>query len=248
MKEGDETGIITRTTKEKVINWFYPPRCPVCNGVLWEKGLKCHSQCYSKLLIIGDRFCTKCGKSIQDETAEFCVDCSKKKHVFTQGRAVYEYKNEIKNSIYNYKYKNKREYASFYAEEIEKYLGDWIRLISPDALIPVPLHTSKLRSRGYNQAEIIAKKLGEKMNIEVCENLVIRSKNTVPQKELSDNKRKKNVKKAFKLCENIVKLRIVMIIDDIYTTGATMDAISEALIEAGVEKIYCISLCIGKGF
>lgn len=208
----------------------------------------CHGDCYKKLLIIGDNFCAKCGKSIENDRAEFCVDCRKKNHSFTQGRAVYEYKNEIKNSIYNFKYNNKREYVDFYSEEVVKHLGKWIDYISPDALIPVPLHQSKQRLRGYNQAELLAEKIGEKLNIPVYENLLIRSKKTVPQKELSDNNRKKNVKKAFKLCQNIVQLDKVVIIDDIYTTGATMDAISEVLIEAGVEKIYCISLCIGKGF
>ncbi len=79
-------------------------------------------------------------------------------------------------------------------------------------------------------------------------NLLIRSKNTIPQKELSNNNRKKNMKKAFKISENIVKLDVAMVIDDIYTTGATMDAAAEVLLDAGFKKIYCLSLCIGDGF
>lgn len=232
----------------RVVDCLYPPRCPVCGDVLWEKGLRCHTACRGKLRYVGKYFCVKCGKTIHSREEEYCADCGRIKHHFTQGRAVYEYKEDIKDSIYRFKYKNKREYADFYAEEIEERLGDWIRNVRPDCLIPVPLHPTKQRARGYNQAELITRKLSEKLNIPIRDNLVIRCKNTVPQKELSDNKRKKNVKKAFKISQNIVELEVAMVIDDIYTTGATLDAISKVLKEAGVKEIYCLSLCIGKGF
>ncbi|MBR4807989.1 MAG: ComF family protein, partial [Lachnospiraceae bacterium] len=120
--------------------------------------------------------------------------------------------------------------------------------VSPRVLIPVPLHPSKQRARGYNQAQLLAAGLSECISVPMADNLIYRVKKTTPQKELSDNYRKKNMKKAFKMAENIVKLDVVMVIDDIYTTGSTMDAISECLLEAGVKEIYCLSLCIGNGF
>ena len=192
--------------------------------------------------------CKKCGKSLLDTTEEFCGDCLTSEHFYDRGRAVFQYKNEIKYSIYNFKYKNKREYSQFYLEEIDKTCGDWIRNVAPDVLVPIPLHPHKQRARGYNQAEEIARKMGEFYCIPVADNLLYRVVNTIPQKELSDNNRKKNMKKAFKISENIVELDIAMVIDDIYTTGATMDEVSKLLRRAGFKKIYCLSLCIGDGF
>lgn len=115
-------------------------------------------------------------------------------------------------------------------------------------LVPVPLHPSKQRARGYNQAELLASCLSEYTSIPMANDLIYRVKKTTPQKELSDNYRKKNMKKAFKMAENIVKLDVAMVIDDIYTTGSTMDAMSACLLEAGFKEIYCMSLCIGNGF
>ena len=126
--------------------------------------------------------------------------------------------------------------------------GGWIERVSPDVIIPVPLHPTKQRSRGYNQAQLLASCLSEYISVPMANNLIYRVKNTRPQKELSDNHRKKNMKKAFKMAENIVKLDVALVIDDIYTTGSTMDAMSACLLEAGVKEIYCLSLCIGDGF
>ncbi len=204
--------------------------------------------CRENIRYITEPYCMKCGKSIDDDSGEYCLDCRKSEHLFSAGRAVFRYRDDIKKSIYNFKYKNKREYAPFYVDEIIRSLGSWIDNIAPDAFIPVPLHPKKQRQRGYNQAELIARELGERLNIPVADDIIFRTKQTVPQKELSDDLRKKNMKKAFKIGENIVKLNVVIVVDDIYTTGSTMDAISACLLEAGVQKIYCLSLCIGDGF
>ena len=230
------------------MDMIYPRICPLCNEVLWEKDVRVCGKCRDEIEYITQPFCMKCGKSIDDEEGEYCSDCRRHEHLFTAGRAVFQYKNDIRRSIHGFKYKNKREFAPFYGEEIEKCLGRWISSVAPDALIPVPLHRKKQSQRGYNQAELIADEVGRRFSIPVVNDLVYRVKRTVPQKELSDDLRKKNMKKAFKLAENIVKLDVVMVIDDIYTTGSTMDAISEVLKDGGVNEIYCLSLSIGNGF
>ena len=118
----------------------------------------------------------------------------------------------------------------------------------PDALIPVPLHKSRMRKRGFNQAALVAERMGERLGIPVEEKLLIRVKKTSPQKELNDSARRENLKNAFQLCGNDVKLKRVVLIDDIYTTGSTLDAAAAALLAAGVEKVYFLSICIGRGF
>ena len=90
--------------------------------------------------------------------------------------------------------------------------------------------------------------MGERLGIPVEEKLLIRLKKTSPQKELNDSARRENLKNAFQVCGNDVKLKRVVLIDDIYTTGSTLDAAAAALLASGVEKVYFLSICIGRGF
>ena len=90
--------------------------------------------------------------------------------------------------------------------------------------------------------------MGEKMNLPVEKRMVKRIRNTTPQKELNDVERKINLKKAFQLVPNIVKYRKILIVDDIYTTGSTIDAVAEVLLQAGVDEIYFLCISIGEGF
>ena len=125
-------------------------------------------------------------------------------------------------------------------------IRDCIRAWKPDALVPVPVHYTRKRERGYNQAEVLAKVIGGKMGIPVEGRLVRRVRKTLPQKLLGDRERQNNLKRAFKIDRNDVKLKTVIIIDDIYTTGSTVDACAAVLKCAGVKKVYFITAAIGK--
>mgnify|MGYP000172893683 CR=1 FL=1 len=169
------------------------------------------------------------------------------KTLFSQGKAVFVYQGEIRQSMYRFKYSNKREYADFYAKEAVRIYGDWIRRKQIEAIVPFPC-TFEGKGRGYNQAAVFARTLGEKMNLPVEKRMVKRIRNTTPQKELNDVERKINLKKAFQLVPNIVKYRKILIVDDIYTTGSTIDAVAEVLLQAGVDEIYFLCISIGEGF
>lgn len=192
--------------------------------------------------------CKKCGKPIAGEEAEYCADCGKREHAYLRGRAVFEYNRLMKASIARFKYHNRLEYADFYAEEMLKNLGRELRSWQPDALIPIPLHKSRMRKRGFNQAALVARILGRRLGIPVEEKALIRQKKTSPQKELSDRERRANLKQAFQPGEIRPEWRTVVLVDDIYTTGSTMDAAARILRSAGVEKVYFLSICIGRGF
>jgi len=228
------------------VQMIYPLRCPVCDDIVIPFGEKICPACAKKLRYITSPRCMKCGKSLSDEEEEYCFDCREKRHLFTQGRALYDYES-IAGSIYRFKYGNRREYAAFYGEEIGRYLGDYIRRIRPDALIPIPLYPAKKRKRGYNQAQLLAKEAGRHTGVPVCDDVLIRVKNTTPLKKLNPSERQNNLKRAFLIKGNVVKLKVVILIDDIYTTGSTMNAAAAVLKEAGVEKIYFITLACGKG-
>ena len=105
-----------------------------------------------------------------------------------------------------------------------------------------------MKKRGYNQAELIANELSQMTHIPVDSDILKRVVNTTPQKELNDKERAKNLKNAFQVNEYIVQYKKIVLVDDIYTTGATLDACAKALKEAGAEKIYFVAACIGTGF
>lgn len=228
-----------------VLDLLYPPRCPVCDKVVLPGSGICDG-CKKKVQPVGAVVCLKCGKKISDSTKEFCWDCSRKSHSFAQGKAVWVYERGIKASLYRFKYQNRREYAAVYAGEIAKEYGTWIRQQRIQGILPVPLHRKRKSKRGYNQAEILAKELGRLLELPVYTDILIRTKDTKPQKLLNDAERKNNLKKAFKTAKNVVKLEYILVVDDICTTGSTLDAVAEVLLGAGALKVYACCVSIGS--
>ena len=228
------------------LSLLYPRRCPVCDVPVkpWN-ALVCR-ECETALSYIKPPRCMKCGKHVGDDGKEYCADCTAHVHLYDSGRALFSYQS-VSSSIARFKYHGRREYASFYAACMADVLGNFIRDCMADALIPVPLHRSRKRVRGYNQAEVLARELSALTGIPVCSDLIGRVKKTIPMKELPASGRQNNLKRAFKILRNDVKLSTVIIIDDIYTTGSTIDAMSSELKKAGVERIYFMSLAIGRG-
>ncbi len=127
-----------------------------------------------------------------------------------------------------------------------RHLRGFFENCRPSCLIPVPVSAAKLKKRGYDQAEVLASAISENTGIPVLKNYVIRCRDTLPMKELSRNERMKNLRGAFKITAHDVKCRSVMIVDDIYTTGSTMDALAAVLKEEGVEVVYFVTLAAGS--
>lgn len=196
-------------------------------------------------------FCMRCGKPVDDNT-EFCMDCTGKEGSFICGRAVFVYNKYMQKSMADFKYHGRAEYAKFYAKEMFEKYGDWIKSISPDALIPVPVHEDRKLKRGYNQAKLIAALLGQMTGVQVIDNMLVRKKNTNPQKGLSNKERRKNLYNAFDIVkesrELYQKINCVIIIDDIYTTGSTIEECSYILKSVHINNIYFLCTCTGKGY
>lgn len=235
-----------RSAADAVVTLLYPRRCPVCDEPVgpWD-ALIC-TECAPRLTYVKPPRCFKCGKHIGHREKEYCGDCAAHPHLFDSGRALFSYRS-VSSAIARFKYRGRREYADYFAACIQEQLGDFIRSCQAEALVPVPLHISRLKKRGYNQAQVLAEALSARTGIPVCADLIERAVKTVPMKDLSAAERQNNLKKAFKIRRNDVKLGIIIIIDDIYTTGSTIDAMSRELRKAGVERIYFITLAVGRG-
>ena len=227
---------------------LYPKRCVACDKVLLkiEKEVGFCRQCQPKIRLATNQVCMKCGGPILDNRKEYCNTCNKMHHYFNQNKALYEYTGEMKNAMYRFKYSNRRCYGKVFANHAVKMYGGWIRKNGIQAIVPVPMYSIKKKYRGYNQAEVFAKALSEVTGIPIADKIIRRDSDTTAMKQLNSLKRKKNLLNAFSLQENVVQFRKVLIVDDIYTTGTTMDEVTKVLKQGGIQEVYGMSICIGQ--
>ena len=130
---------------------LFPRRCPVCGGIVLPKGDLICPGCMTKLSWVRRPVCKKCGKEVLDETIEYCYDCTRHKRSFDYGLSLINYDETASHSMARIKYNNRREYLDFYSEAMVRKMGKRIRFMDGDALIPVPVHPSRRRERGFNQ-------------------------------------------------------------------------------------------------
>ena len=230
-----------------LIDALFPRRCPVCGDIVMPKGSLICPPCVPRLSFVKGPVCQRCGKEIMSDTQEYCADCARRKRSFEYGAALLNYNETASRSMAAVKYKNKREYLDYYAQESVRRCGPLLRSMKAGALIPVPIHPKRLRTRGFNQAEVLARKLGEALSLPVCAGILERSRNTEPQKELRASERLRNLEKAFCVRGECELPHSAILIDDIYTTGSTIGAGARALKKAGMERVYFFALCIGQG-
>lgn len=235
------------------LNILFPARCPVCGDVqeLNATAGICKS-CYRQLPFVTEPCCKHCGKPIADGQAEFCYDCKKKKSSLTEGTALYVYTERMKKAMAQFKYGGSQVDGDVYGKELWKHRGGKLLAWRLDCIIPVPLHRRRQWFRGYNQAELLAEKLSEAMNVPVLADCLERKRYTRPQKGLDDRTRLKNVKGAFGWKEDAagesVRGRNVLLVDDIYTTGATLESCGDILRRQGAKNVYFACLCIGRDY
>lgn len=193
-----------------------------------------------------------CGRPLGDPNPykEYCYDCIGKGYAkesnIEQGKSLCLYKGPAKQMMYRFKYSNKQEYASFFAKEACNKYATWMKQRGIDVIVPVPMYRRKQRIRGYNQAECFAKQLSQRTGIPMDKKLVYRTQDTAPQKGLNAKERRNNLKNAFQKGEFVVQYSCAMVVDDIYTTGSTAEAVARELKKMGVRQVYLLTICIGE--
>ena len=233
--------------KETILNILFPRRCPVCGEIVKSAGSLICPSCFQELSFVKSPVCKKCGKEIVNETMEYCEDCMSHRHVFEYGVALVNYDETARRSMVQIKYKNKREYLDFYGTAMALRYEKAIGRMQVDAIVPIPIHKSRRRKRGFNQAEVLADVMAERLKLPVEPGMLVRTKKTLPQKELSAMDRLRNLSGAF--CAGTIPdgVRSVLLVDDIYTTGSTIEACARALKAAGIERIYFAVICMTGG-
>ena len=164
------------------------------------------------------------------------------------GRSLWIHQKPVSDAIYRLKYHDCRCFARPFAWEMWKRFEWQIFRWEIDVMIPVPIHDKRRRKRGYNQAELLAEALSEFSGIPMDPDVVIRVKNTHAQKNVSGRERAKNLQDAFLPGTSTGQYRNALIIDDIFTTGSTISAVTEQLLLQGIINVYFITISIGQGF
>lgn len=232
-----------RQAKEAMLGLLYPRRCPVCFEIVAAKGKLVCPECRGKLRYLQEPLCKGCGAQLAKEEQEYCHNCRQHPKSFAAGISLFQYAS-VSRALLAFKYKDKREYADFFAWELAGKYGTAILQWKPDALIPVPLHPLRRLGRGYNQAEVLAKRLGALLGLPVRSDVLRRVRYTNPQKRLPDSQRRANLQAAFHASP--ADLQTVVLIDDIYTTGSTAEACTRALRSAGIKTVYVVTVAGGQ--
>ena len=165
---------------------------------------------------------------------------------FQQGLGIFSYSTLLQNSLFQLKYGKRQEYSAVRSmvssphtiprEKIEKW--------KIDIIMPIPLHPRRLEKRGYNQVRCACRGIGKRSLIPVDEKNLKRRKNTKPQKELNHRERQKNMKNAF-IVRKKLKEENILLVDDIYTTGSTIEEAAKELKKAGAQNIFFLTIAIG---
>jgi len=225
-----------------ILELVFPNRCIVCEDIINFGINKCVCNNCKDLfeLITGPR-CNKCSRPI--ESGFICRDCANKKIYFEKNFSVFVYKDLIQDLIIRFKFRNHPAIGKGLAKIISENINqNWF--LKKNIIIPVPIHKTRKRKRGFNQAEIIAKYLAKKFNLEIKSNGLKRIKNTKPQWMLDHDERENNLNNAFWADKNLIKNKNIILIDDIFTTGSTINKCAEVLKLSGASCVYSLTVAI----
>ena len=221
------------------IDLIYPRTCFSCNCSIEHPRQYLCPDCENKMEPVKE-FCEKCGSY---PVKNLCNHCSDNNYSFSRARSVYKFGKEVQVLVHNLKYNEFSGIARFFARKMAEYINSMELFNRIDLICPVPLHKVKKRERGYNQAELISKKLSDILNIRHLPHLIKRKKYTETQTSLSKRERKNNVKNAFRISNKYnIADKNILLIDDVFTTGATVNSISNLLKHNGVGKIYVLTI------
>ena len=220
---------------ELAVDSFFPRRCVGCGKV---GGFLC-PQCLGKLPRILPPLCPNCGRP--QASGIVCPSCWQRQTEIDGIRSPFRFDEVIRNAIHELKYRNLRAISPCLAELLAAYLKS--NPLPGEALICVPLHPRRLRERGYNQSSLLARELGRHIDLPVIEDCLIRVKQAQPQVRTVDvEERRRNVADAFVCRDEKVSGRQIILIDDVCTSGATLESCAAALKSKDATSVWGLTL------
>lgn len=229
-----------------VMDFVFPRICSVCGSPFdseEEPGICPH--CLSQIKYIESPFCSLCGKPFHSEiiTEHLCGDCLTRKRYFSKARSVGYYDGVLRKATHLLKYKLKNHLALSLGHMMVQHVQYCFNDLAYHSIMPVPLHPARLRERGFNQALFLARSVSRTYTIPLDGYTLTRKRWTKPQVGLSERDRKDNVRSAFMIVKrDKVADRNILLVDDVYTSGNTVEECSKTLIQAGANRVDVLTL------
>lgn len=231
----------------RILDFILPTSCSFCNDPVGDSGIPFFcSACWADFSPIRGPVCPRCGRpfdspeTLSHSPDHACLACRRELPLFDQALSVGHFEGSLREAVHQFKYRPCRS--------LGKPLGEWmaanVRLVTDiDIVMPVPLHAGRLKERGFNQALLLAHRMSEAHRIPLSRDNLFRVRHTRPQVELSGAERIRNVAGAFALRQpGEVADRRVVLIDDVFTTGATMNECAAVLKRAGAAQVTAFTL------
>ena len=221
--------------KGKFIDLVFPPRCVGCG----KDGAFICSPCCGTIARLTPPLCPMCSKPLLQE--DYCPSCRRLRLEIDGIRSPFVFQGMVRRAIHQFKYRNFRALALPLSQLLAQYLET--KPLPGDVLVPVPLHSRRLRERGYNQSGLLSRELGKLLGLPVVEDSLVRLRDTRAQARTPDaEERLGNVLGAFSCRNESLKGRRVLLVDDVCTTGATLNSCAIALKGAGASSVWGLAL------
>lgn len=223
----------------KAIRLIFPKACVSCECII-DKNFDLCSECSGKINFLIKHYCNVCGFVITSDIYT-CGKCIINPPPFTVLRSVFAYDENSKNMIINFKFFDNLNYVRVFAKWMYQANTDIFK--NADIIIPIPLHKMRLFKRKYNQAALLSKEINKLSDLPYAPLAIKRVRHTTPQAGLSLKQREKNLKNVFSIVDReIIKNKIVILIDDVVTTGATARSCSQEILNSGAKEVRVLSL------
>lgn len=221
-------------------NIVFPRLCLSCEKKI-PRGYLC-SNCQDEISFSAASSCYYCAKTLAENSRNYCRICSRKIYPYNRIISATTYKEPLVSLIHLFKYRNYDYLGPFLSNLILKHLRKiGFNSLGYNFIIPVPMHKDKLKTRGYNQAKILANILANYFKIPLRDDIIDKINIKPSQTKLRKHKRQQNVEGTFIARKEIQNKKIILV-DDIFTTGATINACSKILRQIGADKITVITL------
>jgi ComF family protein len=226
---------------------IFPPLCPICKTLLddKEKDLTLCPNCRKAIRSVHPPYCPRCGLPVpsDDEAGNLCGPCLKEKRHFEVHRTSGFYEGTLKEAIHRFKYSGVFPLVRVLGDLLQPTLQTLSRDYPVDLMIPVPLHIRRLRERGFNQTLLLVRELSKRTGIPYEQRALKKIKDTPDQIALKKRERKKNLTGAFQVKnQEAIQGKAIVLVDDVYTTGATVNECSRTLLRAGAERVAVLTV------
>jgi competence protein ComFC len=238
------------TYRKSIIDILFPLQCVQCKKKLdYESavsGFVCPA-CWETIEIIRKPYCLRCGHPAGDGFSDRCEHCKRfKKVYFSLARGVAKYKDPLRKVIHYWKYEYYQVMETSLSPLLQNYLSTHTEFDEMELIIPVPLHWLKYWRREFNQAEKLAIAASQRLRLPINTDLLYRARYNSPQMKLSPEQRYRNVFDLFAVrSPEEIKNKRILLLDDVMTTGATVNACAQVLMESGAQEVRVLVLARG---